>query len=120
MATEQSLRQALGSRRYPAPVHPIAFGPALEQYVHQVELGLADQPMVFDEVLQVLHEYQAQNISLDVLHRQVWGTFLPEACVMQAHLICVNGSTLYFDERRRFSALQWPTLTTTISVHMRR
>ena len=76
-------------------MHPIAFGPALEQYVHQVELGLADQPMVFDEVLQVLHEYQAQNISLDVLHRQVWATFLPEACVMP-----YSPSTSYLREQK--------------------
>ena len=88
VATAQNLGQALGSRRNPEPRHPIAFGPALEQYVQQVEVTLAGQPAVFDEVLQVLHEYQAQDISCDVLQRQVGATLLMHHCVTGAHLAC--------------------------------
>lgn len=82
VATAQNLGQALGSRRNPEPRHSIAFGPALEQYVQQVEVTLAGQPAVFDEVLQVLHEYQAQDISCDVLQRQVGATLLMHHCII--------------------------------------
>lgn len=85
LGSAQALGQALGTTTDPGPECPIAFGPALEQYVQQLETALREEPAILDEVLQVLHEYQAQQIHSTALQRQVRTTTnaegMPLMCV---------------------------------------
>lgn len=69
--TSHALGQALGHAEDMTSGRPIAFGPALDQYIQQLETTLREEPLVLDAVLQVLHEYQARHIHSAAMQRQV-------------------------------------------------
>lgn len=67
----QMLGLALGSGSSPEALPPITFGPALQQYIQQVAATLEHRTDILHEVLELVHQYQAQGIAPDALQRQV-------------------------------------------------